>query len=73
MRRCRVSDDTPEPLETFLSDPAEYHAVIHGFWNGFYDEVEEPEYEDSRLQPHYWRGGYLAGSFTAWVKEIYES
>lgn len=52
---------TDVPTGTFLDEPPEVHALVHGFWNGYFDEGREPEYDDSEAEPHYFRAGYLLG------------
>ena len=54
------------PLATFLSKPAEWHALVHGMSRGARTRSlgpeELPDIEDVQDQPHYYRGGYIIGT-----------
>lgn len=51
----------------FLSYAAEWHAFTHGVYDGAAEEglrpsEELPDVEDIQEEPHYYKGGYIAGS-----------
>lgn len=48
-------------LQTFANTPAEVHALLHGVYVGVHNDPRRPEEEDSKVERHYWRVGYLFG------------
>lgn len=57
------------PTDEFANDPAEVHAIMHGFFRGFFrfDPRKIPiDIEDVRGETHYYKFGYIIG----WVGSI---
>lgn len=50
-----------ETIKTFANTPEEVHALLHGVYVGVHNDPRRPEEEDSKVERHYWRVGYLAG------------
>lgn len=50
-----------ETIKTFANTPSEVHALLHGVYVGVHKDPRRPAEEDSRVERHYWRVGYLAG------------
>lgn len=65
----RDSDkDAPDGADTgFLSTFPEWHAFVHGLYYGLTSKAlvtpPEPENKDVLKEPHYYRGGYIMGTF----------
>jgi len=59
-----------ELLREFLNDPAEVHAVWHGFYTSVRSLNPKPKYDDSKEEPHYWRLGYLSGNAAQGIAAI---
>lgn len=59
-----TEDDTER--DGFLSYGAEWHALAHGVYNGMRSlrarPGELPDRPDVRAEPHYYKGGYVAGT-----------
>ncbi|KXA92339.1 hypothetical protein AKJ64_03415 [candidate division MSBL1 archaeon SCGC-AAA259E17] len=61
-------------LDTFADTAPEVHALGNGLYNGFIDfmdwngiDPEIMENPDVRAEPHYARGGYVAGAVLRWI------
>ena len=57
-------DDEAHDLPTeFLDDTDDAHAAMFGLWRGFKGMTPEPQYSESKMNPHYFKFGYIAGEF----------
>lgn len=59
------------PFAEFGNSPDEVHALVHGYYRGFYNEERNPETEDSENELHYFRAGYLMGNIIRILFFIY--
>lgn len=58
------------PLGEFANDPAEVHAIMHGFYAGFFrfDPRKIPtDIEDVKGETHYYKFGYVCG----WIGKLW--
>ncbi len=55
-------------LDTFLNTSAEVHAATHGIYAGLteWKGSELPDNPDVAAEPHYYKGGYIAGTLIRW-------
>jgi hypothetical protein len=56
-------------MSTFLDTNAEIHAVTHGIYAGMteWKGMELPDNEDIQKEPHYFKGGYIAGTILRYL------
>lgn len=55
-------DDEAHPYDTeFLDDTDDAHAAMFGLWRGFRGMTPEPQYKESKMNPHYFKFGFIGG------------
>jgi len=55
-------------LDTLFDTSAEVHAAVHGIYAGIDERkgAELPDIPDVTIEPHYFKGGYIAGTLIRW-------
>ena len=56
-------------MSTFLDTNTEIHAATHGIYAGMteWKGMELPNNPDIQKEPHYFKGGYIAGTILRWL------
>lgn len=56
-------------IDEFLSTSAEVHAATHGIYAGIteWKGTELPDNPDIKIEPHYFKGGYIVGTLIRWI------
>jgi hypothetical protein len=65
----KLLGDRKSLIKEFLNDPAEVHSFVHGLYAGVteWKGAQLPDNPDVKKEPHYFKGGYLLGTFIRWV------